>query len=131
MTTMSAREAKAAAQHRRCQQRKLDGVCVHCRAGLTDEDGIECVECVERHDRWLASDAGRESKRASDAKYRASPAGRANCRVRAARRRAKCRADGICLECRAPATRGQRCDVHGAAHVARSRAYRARRKEAR
>jgi hypothetical protein len=124
---MTAALAKAAARHRRYQQRKLDGVCVHCQAGLTDEDGIECVECVERHDRWRASDAGRASKRASDAKYHSSPAGLASNRTRT-RRRAKCRAAGICLECRAPATRGQRCDVHGAAHVARSRVYRARRR---
>lgn len=98
------------------QERKANGLCVTCGAGL--EEGAEsgrCVECEDRH-------------RRSQIKYRASDGGKKANREKMARRRARAALAGTCQQCSAPATNGRLCHGHARAHVARCKEYLARKR---
>lgn len=106
---------------------KLAGLCVSCEAGLQEDDGVHCVECVERRRRWAASEAGKASARATAHRYTQTAAGSAARRAAMARRRAARRAAGQCIACRVPVADCLRCEKCAAVHsatVMRSRAKR-------
>lgn len=117
----------AARRRERYLERKLSGRCIHCNAGLGDDDGLTCVECTEARSRWSATESGKRSSREAQRRYLQTERGKESNRAKSRRYRAKAIARGTCLQCSERATRGLLCEKHGAAHVEQSRAWRARR----
>lgn len=108
---------------------KLSGRCVSCQAGLQEDDGVHCVECVERRRRWASSEAGRASTRATARRYTQTAAGSAARRVAMARRRASRRAAGLCIACCVPVASGLRCEKCAERHSATVMRSRAKQRE--
>lgn len=76
--------------------RKLSGVCIDCRAGLTDDDGLRCVECTHKalvaKQRWRAKQPlGRMRKED---------------RTRRQSRHTQRAEQGLCVNCLAPRWNG-------------------------
>jgi hypothetical protein len=98
---------------------KLAGLCVSCEAGLQEDDGVHCVECVERRAHWAASAAGKASTSATARRYTQTPAGAEYRRAAQARRRARRRAARQCIACCTPVEDRLHCLACAAVHLAR------------
>ena len=111
MRTPEQRAHRRDAERARYARRVAERRCVKCNAGLQPEDGVRCVECVDRA-------AG------IDHRYKHSAKGRATNAVKQRRWRADAKAAGRCCVCLLPAAPGRvRCDRHLAEQKAAQAAY--------
>lgn len=73
------RARDAAASKVRYYQKKLAGLCVHCGAGLQEDDSVSCVDCTERKIAWDKSRKGRKSIAATKRRIRAKHLAEGRC----------------------------------------------------
>jgi hypothetical protein len=117
-----ARSAEDNRRYMRARYHRLKAArrCVNCTAGLQDDDGVMCVECVEAakesvRRRWLKV---RSYKKFAQRRWRAANAERARARRKAIWLEKKIA--GICVRCKQPALEDS---IECAAHRERSREY--------
>lgn len=118
---MSTREQRSA----RYYARKAARLCVDCEAGLQDEDGVRCLECRERHARYLKTQAGRAMRAGVDRRFRAQNRAAYNASKRSRYERHKLA--GLCVWCTDASTDDSLfCPRHLELNRAKSRERRAR-----